>query len=189
MTEAQFNEFRQKIAKEQFSQALQDVKAILAQNKDNADALGALAVAKFHLKDTSCIEDLNRAIELDSKNAFRYSSRAYILDALGDTKAAVEDYLKAVELDPEDYVAFNNLGLLEEKLGRKEKAKANFDKSDKLMGLEKKNGAYHFPEKPLQQQLDKAKEKTLTQTFVEIFTSKKGWQAFYQFLTRKLKKS
>lgn len=47
---------------------------------------------------------------------------------------AIEDYEKAIELDPEDAVAFNNLGLVEEKLGRKEKAKDYFEKADSLSG-------------------------------------------------------
>jgi tetratricopeptide (TPR) repeat protein len=43
-------------------------------------------------------------------------------------------YEKAIELDPEDAVAYNNLGLVEEKLGRMEKAKDNFEKADSLSG-------------------------------------------------------
>ena len=89
--------------KSNLARALAIPKDVLAANPNNADALGARAVAKYHLKDLSCMSDLNQAIELDPVNAYRYSSRAYILDALGDTEAAVVDYLKAVELDPEDF--------------------------------------------------------------------------------------
>ena len=135
------------------------------------------------------MSDLNQAIELDPVNAYRYSSRAYILDALGDTEAAVVDYLKAVELDPEDFVAFNNLGLLEEKLGRKAKAQSSFDQSDALMGLKKKEGKYHFPEAPLQQKLNEAKDRSLLSSFKETFTSKEGWQSFYTFLRQKIKRN
>ncbi len=76
MTDAQFSEFRQLIAQEQFSEALAIPKDVLAANPNNADALGARAVAKYHLKDLSCMSDLNQAIELDPVNAYRYSSRA-----------------------------------------------------------------------------------------------------------------
>ena len=54
---------------------------------------------------------------------------------------AIEDYEKAIELDPEDAVAFNNLGLVEEKLGRKEKAKDYFEKADSLSGYPPKKEA------------------------------------------------
>jgi tetratricopeptide (TPR) repeat protein len=47
---------------------------------------------------------------------------------------AIADYEKAIELDPEDAVAYNNLGLVEEKMGRKEKAQQNFTKADALSG-------------------------------------------------------
>lgn len=189
MTDAQFAEFRQLIAKEQFNQALERAQGILETDSENADALGARAVAKFHLKDTSCLIDLNQAIALEPENAYRYSSRAYVLDALGDTEAAVIDYLKAVELDPEDYVAFNNLGMLEEKLGRQKKAQSHFDESDALLGLKKKEGRYQFPDPPLQQSLNQAKSKSMLQVFKETFTSKEGWQSFYQFLSQKFKRN
>ena len=123
MTDAQFSEFRQLIAQEQFSEALAIPNGCTCcQTPNNADALGARAVAKYHLKDLSCMSDLNQAIELDPVNAYRYSSRAYILDALGDTEAAVVDYLKAVELDPEDFVAFNNLGFIGRKIRSQSKS-------------------------------------------------------------------
>ena len=59
---------------------------------------------------------------------------------------AIADYEKAIKLDPEDAVAFNNLGLVEEKLGRKEKAKDYFQKADSLSGYPPKKEVEVAPE-------------------------------------------
>lgn len=45
-----------------------------------------------------------------------------MLEIFGDTEAAILDYEKAIKLDPEDAVSYNNIGLLQEKLGYKQKA-------------------------------------------------------------------
>ena len=39
-------------------------------------------------------------------------------------------------MDPEDAIALNNKGLVEEKLGYKEKSKLSFDRSNELVGYE-----------------------------------------------------
>ena len=59
--------------------------------------------------------------------------------------ANITDYEKAIELDPEDAVAFNNLGLVEEKMGRMEKAKDYFEKADSLSGYPPKKEAEVTP--------------------------------------------
>jgi tetratricopeptide (TPR) repeat protein len=69
---------------------------------------------------------------LEPENPYRYSSRAYIRDACGDTEGAYKDYQVAVKLDPDDAIAHNNLGLIEEKLGYQADAKKRYTKADKL---------------------------------------------------------
>jgi tetratricopeptide (TPR) repeat protein len=59
---------------------------------------------------------------------------------------AIADYEKAIELDPEDAIAYNNLGIVEEKLGRKEKAQQNFNKADALAGYPPKKETADLPE-------------------------------------------
>ena len=81
--------------------------------------------------------DMNKAQELEPRNPYRYSSRAYIKDAIGDLAGAIEDYKKCIELDPLDAVAHNNLGMLEEKFGRKQKAEKHFKKADEISKDEK----------------------------------------------------
>ena len=100
---------------------------------DNADVYSDRGVAYYHLKKLNLsLMDMDKALELDSTNPYRYASRAYIKDACGDTEGAIADYKRTIELDPEDAIAFNNLGLLEEKLGRQNAAKVNFKKADEL---------------------------------------------------------
>ena len=52
-------------------------------------------------------------------------------------RGAIVDYQKAINLDPEDSIAHNNLGLLQEKLGYKEKAKKNYERADQLADVDK----------------------------------------------------
>ena len=140
-----FDNFNQLIAQNKFEQAINYCNKQLEKNQNIADLLGLRAVAKFHAKDISCIDDLNKAITLEPKNPYRYSSRAYIIDILGNTEAAIEDYLFAIELDPTDHIAINNLGMLEEKMGRKALAKSRFDKVDELQGIQTKD-SINFPQ-------------------------------------------
>jgi tetratricopeptide (TPR) repeat protein len=92
-------------------------------------------------RNEEALTELDRAANLDPKNPYRYSSRAYLKDRIGDFLGAIADYEKAIELDPEDAVAFNNLGLVEEKMGRMEKAKDYFEKADSLSGYPPKKEA------------------------------------------------
>jgi tetratricopeptide (TPR) repeat protein len=114
-------------------------------------------------RNEEAIEELDRAANLDPNNPYRYSSRAYLKDRIGDLAGAIADYEKAIELDPEDAVAYNNLGLVEEKMGRKEKAQQNFTKADALSGYPPKKE----PEQVLQASgttsSEKREEKTTPQ--------------------------
>ena len=85
----------------------------------------------------SALENMNKSQQLEPENPYRYSSRAYIKDACGDTEGAIADYKKCIELDPDDAIAYNNLGMLEDKLGRKQKAENHFKKADQLSKDEK----------------------------------------------------
>ena len=188
MSKTYFKQFSELISQQAFDKALAFANSLVENEPKNADYIGLKAVAKFYMKEVSCMEDLNQAVGLDPANAYRYSSRAYILDALGDTEAAVNDYLKAIELDPEDPVALNNLGILEEKLGRKQHAQKRFDSSDTLLGLKKKKRQYHFPEPNLQQKIDKQKSHSKTEIISTTLSSKKGWSEFFRFIHSKFVK-
>jgi tetratricopeptide (TPR) repeat protein len=89
----------------------------------DANALHDRAICKFHLSDkVSAIKDLDAAAELQPEYGYRYSSRAWMKQANGDTDGAISDYKIAIELEPEDAVNQNNLGILEESKGYKNQA-------------------------------------------------------------------
>ena len=97
-------------------------------------------------RNEEALQELDRAANLDPNNPYRYSSRAYFKDRVGDFLGAIEDYEKAIALDPEDAIGYNNLGIVEEKLGRKEKAQQNFNKADALAGYPPKKEAAELPQ-------------------------------------------
>src|SRR5690606_3882624 len=77
------------------------------------------------------------ALSMEPQNPYRYSSRAFLKDRMGDLKGAIADYERAIEIDPEDAIAHNNKGMVEEKLGFQEKSKQSFKKADDLVGYNK----------------------------------------------------
>jgi tetratricopeptide (TPR) repeat protein len=90
-------------------------------------------------RNEEALSELDRATNLDPKNPYRYSSRAFLKDRLGDFLGAIEDYEKAIELDPEDAIAYNNKGLVEEKMGNIARSKKSFEKADDLIGYKPKS--------------------------------------------------
>ncbi len=120
------------------------------------DAMHDRAVCHFHCDEKPlAMEWLNRAADAQPDYSYRYSSRGWMKQALGDTLGAIEDYKKALALDPEDAVTLNNLGLLEEKLGYQEQAKERYRVSDELLGILNEHGidsessAPAFQERPM----------------------------------------
>jgi Flp pilus assembly protein TadD len=123
----------EKLKEGKYSEALINFDKALAENPNDASCISDKAVALFHLdKKVEALALLDYAQKLEPNNPYRYSSRAFIKDALGDLQGAILDYQKAIELDPDDMVAYNNLGLIEEKLGYKEAAKKKFAEADAL---------------------------------------------------------
>jgi|SRR5690554_143227 len=151
----------------------------------NADIYSERAVSYFHndqLKES--LEDMNRAQELEPQRAYRYASRAYIKDAMGDLEGAIRDYEKAIELDPEDAIAHNNLGLLIEKSGHHQKAKAFFDFADAIAKKEQGDDSA-MVERPrnIQSELNKdRKDTSLGNEMLKVFTSAEQFKAFLRFV-------
>ncbi|MCE7995513.1 MAG: tetratricopeptide repeat protein [Roseivirga sp.] len=119
--------------------ALSDFKQLIQLQPANAQFMGDYAVA-LHLNDKNDEAGLmfDKALALEPQNPYRYSSRAFFKDRIGDTEGALADYDQCITLDPEDAIALNNRGLVEEKLGYKDKANKSFDQSNKLVGYEPK---------------------------------------------------
>ena len=131
------------------------------------NAMHDRAVCHFHCGDKGVALDwLNRAADLQPDYSYRYSSRGWMKQALGDTHGAIADYKHALELDPDDAVTWNNLGLLEEQLGYQEQAKERYRVSDELLGILKERGidpessTPAFEERPAEAEPAMEKERT-----------------------------
>lgn len=122
---------------QEFERALKAFDEALEQAPNNPDILSHRGVLYLHLNlKKKCLDDLNKAKEIEPDYSYRYASLAYALDFFGDLDGAIEQYEIAVKLDPEDAVAHNNLGLLLEKKGYQAKAQERFEKADKLHKIE-----------------------------------------------------
>lgn len=105
------------------------------------DAMHDRAICHFHCEDKEeALEWLNQALSHQPDYSYRYSSRGWMKQALGDIHGAIEDYKRAVELDPDDAITWNNLGLLEEQLGYRQQAQERYEVSDELLGILKERG-------------------------------------------------
>lgn len=162
----------------------------IAIRPDDAELYADRGVAHFHQgKLQESLADMNTAQELEPKRGYRYSSRAYIKDAMGDTAGAVEDYKIAVKLDPEDAIAYNNLGLLEEKLGRHNQARAFFEFADAL--AQKEAGDKGEPQAPteyptnIQSKINRDRredDRSVLGEMSGVFTSKSTFKEFITFI-------
>lgn len=118
-----------------FDKALQRFNTLLEEYANDPDLYGYRGTVLLNLKKKkAALRDFDRAVELDASYSYRYASRAFAKDALGDLAGAIADYEKAVELDPDDAIAHNNLGLLIEKSGNRAAAKEHFQTADELAG-------------------------------------------------------
>lgn len=76
-------------------EALIDFDLLLKADAYNTTYISDKAVV-LHLLDRNreAMEAFDRALNLDPNNPYRYSSRAYFRDRIGDLKGAIEDYEK-----------------------------------------------------------------------------------------------
>jgi tetratricopeptide (TPR) repeat protein len=160
-----------------FKSSIVDFTAMLKKLPEEASIYSERGVSYFHNKQIDlALKDMDRAVEFEPNNPYRYSSRAFIL-AYKDVDAAILDYKKAIELDPKDDIAYNNLGLLEENAGRFKDAQESYKKSNELIGYE--------PEKRQQQEesiVEKEAPKTIGNVLQSLFTSAAARKDLWQFV-------
>jgi tetratricopeptide (TPR) repeat protein len=80
----------------------------------------------------SAISDFDRAIELDSENAFAYYKRAGVYLKKDDCDQAIADFDSAIEIDPEYALAYLFRGICLGEIGWKELAIADLEKAIEL---------------------------------------------------------
>lgn len=99
------------------------------------------AMCHFHLgRKQEALLGLDRAALLQPAYGYRFASRAWLRQALGDLAGARADYERAIALDPEDAISLNNLGLLEEQMGYRQEARRRFEVADELRSVLESSG-------------------------------------------------
>lgn len=117
-----------------YPESINDFNGLLTKLPDEPTLLCERAISLFKNQQLElAMVDLNKAVDLDKNNPYRYSSRAFIRANI-DVEGAIKDYQKAIELDPKDEIAYNNLGLLQEHKGNYKEAQENFKKSNQIIG-------------------------------------------------------
>jgi len=103
---------------------------ILKHHPTNRDAITGLAVIAGQLKDFKrALGFLDRAIELDPRDAAGHCNRGLALHELKDFKSAVASYDRAIELRANYSVAYYNRGNALRELGLAEAAVQSFDEA------------------------------------------------------------
>ena len=96
--------------------------------EENADAYYYLGFAKSDIgKNKEAINDLNKAIELNSSDARYFYVRGNTKDSLRDYEGAIKDFKKTVELDPTHINALGNLANAQKDIGQYQEAIASLD--------------------------------------------------------------
>ena len=165
-----------------YKASIDDFTTMLIRLSDEPTLLSERGVSFYHNNEiTASLKDMDKAVELEPENPYRYSSRAYI-KAKVDVNAAIEDYKKAVELDPEDAIALNNLGLLEENAGKMKSAQKRFEKSNEIIG-------YDPNKRSLKKEIiTPQKQDTLGKVMMDVFTNKTVRNEYFKFLKSFFKK-
>ena len=123
----------EELEKGNFQKGIEFIEKALESSPYNPTYLTERGTIYLHLNDKEkCLRDMDTVVNLDPKNAYRYSCRAYARSWFKDIDGAIKDYEMAVSLDKEDAIAYNNLGLLLERKGALERAKKLYDKADKI---------------------------------------------------------
>jgi len=88
---------------------------------------------KYDLKDyVGAIQDYNKAIELNPKDALAYNGRGLAKEGLQDYRWAIQDYNKAIELNPNIAGAYLNRGLAKIYFGQKDNGCLDLSKAGEL---------------------------------------------------------
>lgn len=185
---------------EKYDESVSDLSAILTRLPNEPTLLCDRGISHFKNKNIeAALEDMNKAVELDLNNPFRYSSRAYIRSR-SDINGAMEDYEKAIALDPKDEISLNNLGLLQENAGKMKAAQNNFKKSNAVIGYDPEKRHESVSEKTVKTEISKEIEVTeklkhshqegsLWKIMLRVFTSKKTRQEYFNFLKSLFKRA
>ena len=84
------------------------------------------------------ISDLNKAIQINPKNAEAYNNRGYAYVNKGQYDKAISDFTKAIEINPRSASAYNNRAFVYiVRLGNENKACSDLKKACELGSCDK----------------------------------------------------
>lgn len=182
-----------KVKENDFSGAIEHFTNAISEDPTNVEYYAERAVAYLNTNQFELsMFDMNRCVEMEPGNSYRYSCRAFLKSRMGDSAGAVTDYEMAVKLDPEDAIAYNNLGLAQEQLGYKAKAQQSFERSNQLIGYNPKrfdegsampvnNSETKSPKEPAKSHHE-MNPLTRRQVVKSVFTKKAGFRDFLSFI-------
>lgn len=192
------------LKKGELQKALELFNELIEELGENPILYSDRGVVFLHLnKREECLNDLSKAVQLQPDYSYRYACRAFAYSHFKLLDEAIVDYQKAVELDPEDAVAHNNLGMLLEQKGYKDEADRRFAVADKLAKaedrlqemmteLEQGNSSEKSsePENSMHKEEAEltAEDTSAGHEFKKIFTSKKQFKEFVQFIKNGFKR-
>jgi tetratricopeptide (TPR) repeat protein len=120
-----------------FLAAIEHFTIAISEDENNVEYYAERAVAYLNSGQYDLsLFDMNRCVDFEPNNSYRYSCRAFLKAKMNDPDGAIIDYEIAVKLDPEDAIAFNNLGLAQEQKGYRDKAARSFERSNELIGYD-----------------------------------------------------
>ena len=179
-------------AEGQWKEAERLFAGLMAEGQEDGNLLHDHAVCAFQLgRKKEALDELDRAVDIEPDNPYRYASRAWIRAALKDVDGAIADYRKALELDPDDAITLNNLGLLEEQYGMRKAAQERFRRADTLSGILRDAGVDPAEAAPKEtretEEAAKGKDDdrenpTLWSEALAVFTTPERRREFFRFL-------
>ncbi len=182
-----------KIKDKKLAEAILFLDKAIEEEPNNPIYFSERGVCYLNLDQTGrALEDMNQSVKLDPDYSYRYASRAFVKDRMGDIEGGIADYEIAVKLDPEDAIAHNNLGMLQEKLGYKKASERSFKKADTLAdenpnslpNIEKEtegNDKVNNSLPPIQS-ITEDKKDSFGSVLKRIFTDSKTRKDFWKFI-------
>lgn len=194
--DSRFNAAVDHLKSNRLDQSLQILNELVTEFPLDSNYISERGVVYFHLnKKKLALKDMDKAIDLDQMNPYRYSSRAYIRGHYRMFEEAIADYQKAIELDPDDAIALNNLGLIQEQMGYHHKAIENFKKADHLQGVELKHGynnqgisGEELTPRNIQKEINQSQEESNMSNTIKSVFSKEGFRSYLKFVKSGFKK-
>jgi len=124
--EAALSSAKQSLTRGQFAAAIAELRALLEQSPDNAEAVYLLAVSSRYAGSLeNALATLDRLLDLNPRFARAWQERGHVYRDIGDAEAAIGAYERAVGLNPALLASWQNLAKLQASEGRTRQAKVS----------------------------------------------------------------